>query len=237
MQRVLGYGAAAAGVAMLPAAVMIGFISAGLSARLIGRFGLRAMLAAGLAPIAVGFVFLLRLPVHGSYMTYLLPTMLLVGGFGLAFPAIITLAMSGASGSDAGVLSGLANTTQQVGAALGVAVLSTLAAARSAHLTAAGRTMPEALTGGYHVAFGVSAGLAAASLALAVAVFRSAPPARQQNRVRSHKIRRRPAPVRPDIANTCDSFPVSPTMMPTPSAESVISRAALRWRCDCALRR
>lgn len=174
MQRVLGYGAAAAGVAMLPAAVMIGFISAGLSARLIGRFGLRAMLAAGLAPIAVGLFLLLRLPVHGAYVAYLLPTMLLVGGFGVAFPAIITLAMSGASGPDAGVVSGLANTTQQVGAALGVAVLSTLATARSWHLIAAGRTVRDALTGGYHVAFGVSAGLAAAALVTAITVLRPA---------------------------------------------------------------
>jgi len=172
MQRVLGYGAAAAGVAMLPAAVMIGLISAGLSARLIGRFGLRLMLAAGLAPIAAGFVLLLRLPVHGSYVAYLLPTMLLVGGFGVAFPAIITLAMSGASGSDAGVASGLANTTQQVGAALGVAVLTTLAAARYGHLVAAGRTTGEALTGGYHVAFGVSAGLTVAALVIALMVLR-----------------------------------------------------------------
>jgi EmrB/QacA subfamily drug resistance transporter len=174
MQRVLGYGAAAAGVAMLPAAVVIGFISAGLSARLIGRFGLRSMLAAGLAPIAAGFLLLLRLPVHGSYPAYLLPTMLLVGGFGVAFPAIITLAMSGATGGSAGVVSGLTNTTQQVGAALGVAVLSTLAAARSGHLIAAGRPVRDALTSGYHVAFGVSAGLTVTALAAAVLLVRSA---------------------------------------------------------------
>ena len=169
MQRVLGYGAAAAGLAMLPAAIVIGFVSVALSARLIGRFGLRAMLAAGLVPIGAGLALLVRLPVHGAYAAYLLPTMLLVGGFGLVFPAIITLAMSGA-GADAGVVSGLVNTTQQVGAALGVAVLSTLAASRSAQLTAAGRPVAAALAGGYHMAFGVGAGLTAGALVVAVCV-------------------------------------------------------------------
>jgi EmrB/QacA subfamily drug resistance transporter len=173
MQRVLGYGAAAAGVAMVPAAVLIGLLSIGLSARLNARFGLRAMLAAGLAPIVVGFALLTRLPVHASYPADLLPTMLLVGGFGLAFPAMITLAMSGASASDAGVASGLVNTTQQVGAALGVAVLSTLAASRSGHLLTAGRSTAAALTSGYHVAFGVGAGLAAGALLLGLATLRA----------------------------------------------------------------
>jgi EmrB/QacA subfamily drug resistance transporter len=173
MQRVLGYGAAAAGLGMLPAAVLIGLLSIGVSARLIARFGLRAMLAAGLTPIVIGFALLTRLPVHASYQADLLPTMLLVGGFGLAFPAMITLAMSGASASDAGAASGLVNTTQQVGAAFGVAVLTTLAAARSGHLLAAGRSAAAALTGGYHVAFGVGAGLAAAALLLGVATLRA----------------------------------------------------------------
>ena len=98
--------------------------------------------------------------------------MLLLGGFGLAFPAMITLAMSGVPDSDAGVASGLVNTTQQVGAALGVAVLSTLAAARTGHLLTAGRPAADALTAGYRVAFGTGAGLAAAALVLAAAVLR-----------------------------------------------------------------
>jgi len=172
MQRVLGYGAAEAGVGMLPAAVVIGGLSAGLSARLIARFGLRLMLVAGLAPIVIGFALLTRLPAAGSYPLHLLPTMLLLGGFGLAFPAMITLAMSGVPDSDAGVASGLVNTTQQVGAVLGVAVLSTLAAARTGHLLAAGRPDADALTGGYQVAFGTGAGLAAAALVLAAVVLR-----------------------------------------------------------------
>jgi len=171
MQRVLGYGPAAAGVAMLPAAVMIAVLSLGVSARLNARFGPRAMLAAGLVPVAAGLALLIRVPVSGGYPAYLLPTMLLVGGFGLAFPAMITLAMSAASASDAGVTSGLVNTTQQVGAALGVAVLSTLAAARTGRLAAGGTAVPEALTQGYRLAFGVGAGLAITALLVAVVAF------------------------------------------------------------------
>jgi len=131
------------------------------------------VLVAGLAPIAVGLGLITRLPVAGGYAEHLLPTMLLVGGFGLAFPAMITLAMSGASASDAGVASGLVNTTQQVGAALGVAVLSTLAAGRSGHLMAGGAAAGAALTQGYRLAFGVGTGLALAALLIAVAALRS----------------------------------------------------------------
>jgi EmrB/QacA subfamily drug resistance transporter len=176
MQRVLGYGAAEAGLGMLPAAVVIGALSVGLSARLIARLGPRALLMTGLAPLAAGFALLTALPAAGSYAAHLLPTMLLMGGFGLAFPAMITLAMSGAPDADAGMASGLVNTTQQVGAALGVAVLSTLAASRTGHLLAAGRPAAEALTGGYHVAFGAGAGLAAAALVLAAVALRPAGP-------------------------------------------------------------
>ena len=111
-------------------------------------------------------------PVAGPYPLHLLPTMLLLGGFGLAFPAMITLAMSGVPDSDTGVASGLVNTTQQVGAALGVAALSTVAASRAGHLIAAGRPAADALTGGYHVAFGTGAGLAAAALVLAALMLR-----------------------------------------------------------------
>ena len=175
MQRVLGYGPIVAGAAMLPAAVSIAALSLGASARLNARFGPRTMLAAGLSPIAAGLGLLTRLPVAGGYVQYLLPTMLLIGGFGLAFPAMITLAMAGASGSDAGVTSGLVNTTQQVGAALGVAVLSTLAAARSGHLEAAGAAARAALTQGYRLAFGVGAGLALAALLIAIAALRPGP--------------------------------------------------------------
>jgi EmrB/QacA subfamily drug resistance transporter len=185
MQRVLGYGPARAGLAMLPAAVVIGVLSAGLSARLNARYGPRAVLMGGLVPIMAGFALLTRLPAHGSYTVDLLPTMLLVGGFGLAFPAMIMFAMSGTTSADAGVASGLVNTTQQVGAALGVAVLSTLAAGRAGHLLAgrAGHLLAAghaghppiatALAGGYRLAFATGTALVAAAIVLAAVSLRS----------------------------------------------------------------
>ncbi|MFJ8664208.1 MFS transporter [Streptomyces sp. NPDC093600] len=180
LQKVLGYGAAETGLAMLPAAAVIGAVSLGVSARLNARFGERTVLLAGLV-LLVGLLGLLtRLPVnasHASYATDLLPVMLLAAGFGLALPALTSLGMSGAKEEDAGLASGLFNTTQQIGMALGVAVLSTLAAFRTESLTASGRPAAEALTGGYHLAFAVGTGLLLAALAVAATVLRRPRPA------------------------------------------------------------
>jgi hypothetical protein len=130
------------------------------------------MLLTGLALLAAALGLLTRLPVTGGYAVYLLPTMLLVGGGGLVLPAMTGLGMSAASPSDAGVVSGLFNTTQQVGGALGVAVLSTLAAARTKGLVADGRSAASALTGGYHLAFGIGASLVIAAFVIAFSVLR-----------------------------------------------------------------
>ncbi|MGW2018661.1 MFS transporter [Streptomyces sp. NPDC001927] len=172
LQKVLGYGAAETGLAMLPAAAIIGAVSLGVSARLIARFGERSVLLTGLGLLVVMLGLLTRVPVHASYVTDLLPVMLLAAGFGLALPALTSLGMSGAKEEDAGLASGLFNTTQQIGMALGIAVLSTLAAARTEALTEAGRSTAEALTGGYHLAFGVGAGLLVAAFAVALTVLR-----------------------------------------------------------------
>ncbi|MFF5260190.1 MFS transporter [Actinomadura viridis] len=172
MQRVLGYGAAETGLAMLPAALVIGAVSLGVSARLNARFGERAVLLAGLALLVALLGLLTRVPEDADYATDLLPLMLLAGGFGLALPALTALGMSGAGEDDAGLASGLFNTTQQVGMALGVAVLSTLAAARTEDLVKAGQGEASALTGGYHLAFGVGTGLLVAAFAIAFAVLR-----------------------------------------------------------------
>jgi EmrB/QacA subfamily drug resistance transporter len=172
MQNVLGYGAAGTGLAMLPAAVMIAIVSLGLSARLSARFGERKALLAGLALLVVALGLLARLPVHAGYTVDLLPTMLLIGGGGLALSANTALGMSGASPADAGVASGLFNTTQQIGGALGVAVLTTLANARAASLRADGQSTASALTGGFHLAFGIAAGLLATAFILAITTLR-----------------------------------------------------------------
>ncbi|MFE5511821.1 MFS transporter [Streptomyces sp. NPDC056529] len=173
LQKVLGYGASATGFAMLPAALVIGAVSLGASARLIARFGERNVLLTGIVLLVGVLGLLTRVPVHASYATDLLPVMLLAAGFGLALPALTSLAMTGAEESDAGLASGLFNTTQQIGMALGVAVLSTLAAARTESLAGAGRPAAEALTGGYHLAFGVGTGLLLAALAVAALVLRN----------------------------------------------------------------
>ncbi|MFG2872780.1 MFS transporter [Streptomyces sp. NPDC048338] len=175
LQNVLGYGAARTGLAMLPAAAVIGAVSLGLSARLNARFGERNVLLAGLVLLIGVLGLLTRVPgsaAQANYLTDLLPVMLLAAGFGLALPALTSLGMSGAKAEDAGLVSGLFNTTQQIGMALGVAVLSTLAASRTESLTADGRPAAEALTGGFHLAFGVGAGLLTAALVVAFAVLR-----------------------------------------------------------------
>ncbi|MFJ7200008.1 MULTISPECIES: MFS transporter [unclassified Streptomyces] len=176
LQNVVGYSAASTGLAMLPAAVAIGAVSLLVSPRLIGRYGERAVLRAGLALLVAMLVLLTRVPAHADYVRDLLPVMLLAAGFGLVLPPLTQLAMSGAGERDAGLASGLFNTTQQVGSALGVAVLSTLAAARTDSLTRYGDARPDALTGGYHLAFATGAGLLALALLAATLLLRSPAP-------------------------------------------------------------
>ncbi|MFE3587367.1 MFS transporter [Streptomyces niveus] len=172
LQRVLGYSAAETGLAMLPAALVIGAVSLGVSARLIGRFGERNVLLTGLLLLVTLLVLLTRIPVDAHYATDVLPLMFLSAGFGLALPALTSLGMSDAGEEDAGLASGLFNTTQQIGMAVGVAVLSTLAASRSERLLAGGAGRAEALTGGYHLAFGVGAGLLMTAFVVAYVVLR-----------------------------------------------------------------
>lgn len=172
MQKVLGYGALATGLAMLPAAVSIGGVSLFVSARLNTRFGERAVLLAGLLLLMGAMGWLTRVPVHADYVTDLLPVMLLITGGGLVLPALTALGMSGAKADDAGLASGLFNTTQQIGMALGVAVLSTLAASRTEGLLSAGSGEAAALTGGYRLAFTLSAALLAAAFAISLIVLR-----------------------------------------------------------------
>src|SRR5215213_9731159 len=131
LQRVLGYDAIEIGLAFLPVSLGIGGFSLFLSPRLILRFGPRAVLIAGLASLAAGLALFSQVPVDGRYVTDVLPAMLLLGaGAGVSFPSLMGLAMSSATPADSGLLSGLVNTTQQVGAALGLAVLATLATSR-----------------------------------------------------------------------------------------------------------
>jgi EmrB/QacA subfamily drug resistance transporter len=173
MQRVLGYDAVETGVAFLPVSLGIGILSLGFSARLNLRFGERAVLLPGLALIVVGLGWLTRVPVDASYAVDLLPAMVLLGiGAGLTFPALSTLAMSGATQSDAGLASGLLNTTVQVGGAVGLAVLATLSTEHTAGRLADGESTASALTSGYQLAFTVAAVLLVVSIVVAAAVLR-----------------------------------------------------------------
>jgi MFS family permease len=174
MQHVLGYSAIGTGVAFLPVSLGIGVLSLGLSARLNTRFGPKATLQPGLAMLVLGLVWLTRVPVHASYAADLLPSMLFLGvGAGLSFPSMMTLAMSGATPTEAGLASGLVNTTLQVGGALGLAILATLSTTRTHHLLTSGSSQASALTGGYHLAWVVSASIAAAALAVAFLVLQT----------------------------------------------------------------
>jgi EmrB/QacA subfamily drug resistance transporter len=173
LQRVLGFDAIGVGLAFLPVSLGIGVLSLGFSARLITRFGAQATLLPGLALIILGLALFQRAPVDGNYLKDILPVMLLLGvGAGLAFPALMTLAMSEVGPDDSGLASGLVNTTQQVGGALGLAVLATLSTTHTQGLLDLGETTAAALTSGYDMAFGIGAGLVTVGIAVAAALLR-----------------------------------------------------------------
>jgi EmrB/QacA subfamily drug resistance transporter len=178
LQGILGYDALEVGLAYLPSTVVMGAMSLRLSAPLVMRFGPKATLLPSLAAMGAGMLLFARTPVDGSYLTDILPPVLLIGlGAGLGFPSLMTLAMSGATPEDSGLASGLVNTSVQVGGAIGLAVLATLASERTDALTAAGASPAAALNGGYHVAYLVGAALAAVAFAIAVVVLRVNAPA------------------------------------------------------------
>jgi EmrB/QacA subfamily drug resistance transporter len=171
MQRVLGYDALQIGLAFLPATIIMGILSVRFAEPLIMRFGARNTLLPGLVLVGIGLLLFARVPVGGTYVLDILPVMILLAlGIGTSFPALMTLAMSGATQSDAGLASGLVNTTAQVGGALGLAVLATLSSTRSATLIGRGEATASALTSGYHLAFLIGAGLVLAGIVVAATV-------------------------------------------------------------------
>ncbi|MBO0704973.1 MAG: DHA2 family efflux MFS transporter permease subunit [Candidatus Dormibacteraeota bacterium] len=171
LRRVLGYDALQTGLAFLPATVVMGTLSLRFSDRIVMRFGARRTLLPGLVLIGAGLALFALAPEHGSYPLHVLPVMVVLAfGIGLAFPALMKLSMSGATADDAGLASGLVNTSLQVGGALGLAVLATLSTTRTAGLLQAGESQAGALLGGYHLAFLVGAGLIGAAIVIALAV-------------------------------------------------------------------
>jgi EmrB/QacA subfamily drug resistance transporter len=176
LQRVLRYDAIEVGLAFLPVALGIAGMSLRFTAQLMMRFGAKRTMIAGLALVAAGLLVFRSAPVNASYLADLLPVMLLLGvGAGLVFPALMTLAMSAATPEDSGLASGLVNTTQQVGGALGLAVLATLATTRTGTLQAHGASTATALTDGYHLAFTIAAVLVLSAIAIGLVLLRSGP--------------------------------------------------------------
>ncbi|HEX3324354.1 MAG TPA: MFS transporter [Solirubrobacterales bacterium] len=176
LQQILGYDALQVGLAFLPATLVMGTLSLGFSEKLIMRFGPRTTLIPGVIMVGAGLLLFARTPVDGNYVVDLLGPFLLVGaGVGTAFPSLMTLAMSGATPSDSGLASGLVNTSMQVGGAIGLAVLATLATERTSSQTDAGASHLAALNSGFHLAYLVGAVLVAIATVIAVTVLRPAP--------------------------------------------------------------
>ena len=176
LQLVLGYSPLEVGLAFLPGSLLMGLLSLGFTDKLNMRFGARRVLITGLSLLLVAMLLFARVPVDGNYLVDVLPTMLIFGaGAGVAFPALMMLAMSGATPSDAGLASGLVNTTGQVGGAIGLALLATISTERTKSLLDDGDSTAAALTGGFHLAFLIGALCAVVAIVAAVTVLREQP--------------------------------------------------------------
>jgi len=177
LQLVLGYSPLEVGLAFLPANLIMGAFSLGLSARIVMRFGIRRPLGVGLLLAAAGLALFVRIPVDGSFAVDVLPSMILLGiGAGVAFNPVLLAAMSDVAPTESGLASGIVNTAFMMGGALGLAVLASVAGARTRTLEAAGSDHVSALTGGYHVAFLIGAVFALGAAALGAGVLRARQP-------------------------------------------------------------
>jgi EmrB/QacA subfamily drug resistance transporter len=174
LQLVLGYSPLQVGFAFLPGNIIMGILSVGLSAKLVMRYGIRIPLGVGLSLAAVGLLLFARAPVDGNFVIDVLPPMILLGlGAGMAFNPVLLAAMSDVEPQDAGLASGVVNTSFMMGGALGLAVLASLAASRTDTLLADGETQAVALTGGYHAAFLLGALFAFAAAGIGALLLRT----------------------------------------------------------------
>jgi EmrB/QacA subfamily drug resistance transporter len=172
MQQVLGYSPMKTGVAYLAVAGSAILWSA-VAAQLVTRVGVKPVLVAGMIALTSGLVYFTQVSLHGSYLDDLLPGFLLVGvGLGFSFVPISIAALAGVSPAEAGLASGLFNTSQQIGGALGIAVLSTIATSRTSDAIASGSTLPSALIDGFTGAFLVGVGIAAVGVLAALTLIR-----------------------------------------------------------------
>ncbi|WP_242107050.1 MFS transporter [Luteimonas aquatica] len=175
MQLVLGYGPMQVGLAFLPANLIMAAFSLGLSAKLVMRFGIRVPLAVGLGLAAAGLLLFSQAPVNGEFASHVLPGMLLLGlGAGMAFNPLLLAAMSDVRPDESGLASGVVNTAFMMGGALGLAVLASLASARTGALLSLGADRLVALNDGYRIAFLVGAGFAVLAAILGALLLRPA---------------------------------------------------------------
>jgi EmrB/QacA subfamily drug resistance transporter len=176
LQRVLGFSPVQTGFAFLPMNLGVAVFSLLITARLVTRFGAKSVLVPGLLLVAAGLALFSHAPVQGSYLVDVLPSLALIGiGAGLVFMPSVSLAMAGAGPGDAGLASGLANVALQVGAAIGIAALASIASAQTSGQLADGSGFDAALTSGYHLGFVVAAASAGLAAVLASLVLRGAP--------------------------------------------------------------
>ena len=167
LQLVLGYSPLQVGLAFLPSNLIMAACSLGISARLVMRFGLRWPFVAGLLMAALGLALFARAPINGTLWLDVMPGMALLGlGAGIAFNPVLLAAMSDVAPGDSGLASGVVNTSFMMGGALGLAVLASLAAARTEGLAAAGATPAASLNAGYQAAFAVGAVFALVACAI-----------------------------------------------------------------------
>jgi EmrB/QacA subfamily drug resistance transporter len=176
LQRVLHYDALEIGLAFLPTTLVMGTMSLRYSERLVMRFGARRVLIVGMSLAALGLAWFAQVPVRDAYLIHVLPALLVLGlGIGGSFPALMGVAMAGAGPEDAGLASGLVNTTAQVGGAIGLAVLATVASTHTHALIGHAAPTAAALTSGYHLALWIGAGLIAVAVVVAVFVLEREP--------------------------------------------------------------
>jgi EmrB/QacA subfamily drug resistance transporter len=164
MQQVLGFSALKTGVGYL-AVALTAVVASGVAQALVTKVGVKPVLAVGMLLLGGGLMLFTQVSVDGTYLADLLPGFLLIGvGLGFAFVPVSIAALAGVTGKDAGLASGLINTSQQIGGALGLAILTTVATTRTENLLAEGKPQPEALTEGFSIAFWAGVGFAAISL-------------------------------------------------------------------------
>jgi EmrB/QacA subfamily drug resistance transporter len=228
MQRVLGYSALQVGLAYMPTTIVMGAMSFRFTAQLNARFGPEVTLLPAMVFTIGGLLLLARAPVGATYATDILPPMILFGlGAGLAFPSLMTLAMSGATESDSGLASGLVNTSLQVGGAIGLAVLATVSTERTEGLLADGESTASALTSGFHLAYLIGAAAVVAAIGVAFSTLRS-PALAGAEGVQPEPEPTEPAPAAPAPAEPVEVPDIRERIRPLPDS----ALAAIKAGCE-----